>query len=973
MDETIEDEELEPEPLASHMRGAVSAAEDGDLDLVERHARDRLRNWVVGGPPSAPRIGRFTVLRRLGAGGMGTVYAAYDDELDRRVALKFLHPGKADDPAAQHRLLREAQALARLSHPHLVPVFEVGRFDGQVYLAMELVAGPTMREWTTEQKPTWRQVLAAWIDVGRALELVHGEGLVHRDVKPDNVILGDDGRVRLVDFGLAREVGELGSMSGEPSAPTAPSNPASSSSSSNPSGAWGSGSRLAESVTHSRAVLGTPAYLAPEQRMGEPCRPAADQYGFCVALYECLYGMRPPGPVHDGVLVRVPDGVKVPAVLRRALTRGLAFEPDDRFPTMAALLAELGRPLSSGRQRWSVGVVAVAVTSLLGMSLMKDEPAPRPAPCDGVEATLAAEVAEHEAGERTAVMDAFVDDWGRARREACEATRNTGLVSVAVLDRRVACLDRLGEQVVAVARGTDDAGRVDTELAQLSAPADCLLPGVAAGGFMPPSPSIRPRVTQIRERLAQVRQSATHGDLESARTMAAGAYAQAEALDYEPLLAEVLVTRGAVETMDFRTQAARDALERAVDLAEAHGDLVLKDEVLGHLVRLAVDLEVDAPQARRAWRRNAATLRRLGPSLHRTAHLLAAHGLVQRLEGDLLGAEVSLRAAEALYTREGPRANPARVSTLRNLARVLTELSRSDDAATALAKAATLDHGDSDDDSPRQWEQSTRGDVALAEGNNLLAQGRMVEARVRLEEAMAEYRRTHGPNSAVVGHALISLTQVAVNEGRLDDTRRLAESADLAFRTALGVRHRERILPLSALGTVAFEQGRFEDAVDSFESAVQVVERLEPAHSLLLALHRSNLAEALVRVGRLGEARQLARAALSTREARLPPDHLELAFPLRTLGELAVREGSPADGIEPLRRALTLHQTHAAYPVELARTRAWLARAHHEAGEEREARPVAETALAELLALGEDYADEADAMRRLLDALASPA
>ncbi len=217
-------------------------------------------------------VGRYVILDRIGAGGMGVVYAAYDPELDRRVALKLLRTDRFAAPG-HLRLLREAKALARLTHPNVVAVHDAGTFGDQVFVAMELVEGETLRQWLEAGARSWREVLDRLLAAGRGLAAAHAAGLVHRDFKPENVLLGRDGRVRVVDFGLAKALADAAE---EPAAPD-------------------SGGELASPLTEWGAVLGTPAYMAPEQIRGIAADARSDQFSFCVALYEALYGERPFG------------------------------------------------------------------------------------------------------------------------------------------------------------------------------------------------------------------------------------------------------------------------------------------------------------------------------------------------------------------------------------------------------------------------------------------------------------------------------------------------------------------------------------------------------------------------------------------------------------------------------------------------------------------------------------------------------
>ena len=297
------------------------------------------------------RIGRFVVLKRLGEGGMGVVYAAYDSELDRKIAIKLLHPEASIDGStdqATARLMREAQALARVSHPNVVQIYEVGAHGSEVYVAMEFVDGVTLSEWLSSTKdPPWREVLDVFIPAGRGLAAAHAKKLVHRDFKPANVLVAEDGQVRVLDFGLARRVRSPRAASDLTKTNTQ-------------SGA----SNLNLTITNAGVRLGTPAYMAPEQHLGDDVDARTDQFCFCIALYEALYGQRPfPGNnmtalamnVTQGKMHRAPKGSKVPDWLRRIVVRGLEVDPENRWPSMEALLEQLGRdPGAKRRRMWLI-------------------------------------------------------------------------------------------------------------------------------------------------------------------------------------------------------------------------------------------------------------------------------------------------------------------------------------------------------------------------------------------------------------------------------------------------------------------------------------------------------------------------------------------------------------------------------------------------------------------------------------------
>src|SRR6266542_1175444 len=295
---------LAPEDVAAaeaHLRGC-----NGCRQALAELARS------AGPEPPAPGEppGRYEVLEPIGAGGMGVVYAARDHQLRRTVALKMLQPGGAGETSQarmRERLLREARAMARLSHPNVLAVYDDGELDGQVFLAMELVEGRTLTAWLGEERRSWREVLDVFLDAARGLAAAHAAGLIHRDFKPDNVLVGADGRVRVMDFGLASALA-LG--------------PADL--------AEGGHSKPALSVTVT-ALGGSPAYMAPEQLRGEAVDARADVFGFCVALHEALHGERPfrgdsleelEGAIRRDE-VRRGRAKGVPTWLRRALMRGL--------------------------------------------------------------------------------------------------------------------------------------------------------------------------------------------------------------------------------------------------------------------------------------------------------------------------------------------------------------------------------------------------------------------------------------------------------------------------------------------------------------------------------------------------------------------------------------------------------------------------------------------------------------------------
>lgn len=380
--DALDQRPIDTEPAGSAL-GAGAARPSPDSAAFLSRLRENLRDKLFGSTvrPLAPdgqtavtphlaeagqpkTIGRYEVLGRIGSGGMGVIYAALDPSLGRKVAVKLLNPKGGQHKDARNRLLREAQALARLSHPSVVQVYEAGEFADQVFVAMEFIEGTTLRQWQLGAERSWRAILAAYKAAAEGLAAGHSAGIVHRDFKPDNVLVGSDGEVRVIDFGLARTEAEV------------------------PTG--GDGVRLLPvdsdlALTKTGTLMGTPAYMAPEQFKGETADARTDQFSFCVALYEALYGYRPfsGGTIHNlaanvllGNVESPPRYTDVPERMMRVLLRGLEVDPIERYDDMDGLVTEL--PVG-GSRLWIVllGVVVtllvVAVASAAGWAWLEDQ------------------------------------------------------------------------------------------------------------------------------------------------------------------------------------------------------------------------------------------------------------------------------------------------------------------------------------------------------------------------------------------------------------------------------------------------------------------------------------------------------------------------------------------------------------------------------------------------------------------------
>lgn len=401
-------------------------------------------------------IGPYQILERIGAGAMGTVFAAYDPELDRRVAVKVLRRDRFDDALAAERHVREGRALARLAHPNVVAVFGAGDSAQGPYIAMELVDGATLATWLRTEVRSWESIVAVFIDAARGLQAAHDAGVIHRDFKPANVLVAADGRVCVADFGLARSFDARAPNPDEPSDGDANATP----------------SRALPPNMQTLGAVGTPVYMSPEQQRCDPLTPASDQYGFCVSLHEALTGELPPEAGAStnlttlGGTERSPPsgrGASAPRRILALIKRGLEPDTDARWPSMSALADALERALQRPRRlrRWST--VAALTSCSLGFAvwanLRSPEPELEPPPaCAGVEADgralWTAEIEDELAQLATASglsdqawaaidsrLDHRVDAWSTVRRQVCE-DRVALRVAAPLTEVRVGCLER---------------------------------------------------------------------------------------------------------------------------------------------------------------------------------------------------------------------------------------------------------------------------------------------------------------------------------------------------------------------------------------------------------------------------------------------------------------------------------------------------------------------------------------------------
>ncbi len=800
--------------------------------------------------PRGSALGRYLVLERLGVGGMGVVYAAYDPDLDRKVAVKLVRPRARvrGDGKATRRLLREAQAMAKLTHPNVVAVHDVGTVGDEVFVAMEFVEGMTLRRWLEQDwRPSQAEVVDVMIAAARGLAAAHDRGLVHRDFKPDNVMLTTDGRVVVMDFGLAAHEGPRRRVTSIPTDGTddvgdTPATPDTSESRQR---------ALAAAVdillTDAGSLVGTPAYMSPEQLGGLPADTRSDQFGFCVAMYEALYGVRPfestslqslVFAVTAGRLRPDPKNANVPRWLRRVLVRGLSTNPDERWPSMDALIAALSdSPVR--RRRWWVGALVVGAAVFVSAVGLQWRRASARAACDAEAATLAqtwdparrddlrrslvatrvpgaAESADRAIGN----LDEWAASWAAQRRSVCERATIDEELSPQLWTRAQACLDDQREHVAAIV----DVYSTDA-------------PGVVAG------------IVHSTARLGQLDRCDDALRLANRPQDAAADAGTMSAIRRDLARAEALADAGRYHE---GLEVSRDALTRATRFG--------------------------APAAEAEARLITAAIRsELGEYREVVAPLQAAFVRATSAGADELGA----KAAIALLRVHGYHlAEPQPGLAWAAVAQALLERTNRTTGldAAALANNLGLTH-------------ETRGDLQAAFDSHTRA------LRLR-EDAL-------GPDHPQAAHSYGNLGNVELARGRPQQALRWHFRA-LEVRTqSLGENHPDTARSHNNLGKVFLGMQRIDEALHHFERAREILEPSLGREHRVTARVGFNIGRAYLGRGEPDLAAKQLREAWEIQTRVLGAQHPETARSAQQLGlaQLALHDLPAATAT--LRRALT--------------------------------------------------------------------
>ncbi len=867
-----------------------------------------------GGADAAPRlergttVGRYVILDVVGSGGMGVVYSAFDPELDRKVALKLLRPEARVDAGserARDRLLREAQAMARLSHPNVLPVFDVGTYRSSVFVALEFVDGETLRAWIDRTKPPWSKALPVMISAARGLAAAHAEGLVHRDFKPENVLIGRRGDVRVMDFGLARNADEVpaerelelefeldvdsgGSTRTDGHAPVVDD---------------------ALQLTRSGFVLGTPAYMAPEQHRGGPVDARADQFAYCVTLYQAVYGERPFAGRLASELVAAavaravrppPRGLSVPWWLRRAILRGLAPDPAARWPDMNALRAELSRD-RRGRRRIG-GLVLVTAAAAVAGGFAYGRSGEPDSPCEAHAADLDAvwnlerrtsiatgfaatglPYAPETWTRVEATLDGWVDAWIAARIDACEATRVREEQSETTMEMRGFCLERrraeldglLGVFAVADAVVVE---RAVAGVAALDPPTTC--DGASAlGDDLPrPSPAVVAEVERLRAELARaqaLRSTARYGE---ALELAVTTRDAAMTIDYPPLLAEARLDVGTAMAELGQLEAGVAEITAAIDLAEAQGmDLAVArgEAKLVELVGAKLDRRAEGERWAQAC---AAKLRRIGGHDRLEAQMLMSRASVADAAGDYDTARRHALAAIELWNRVDAT-GPERALALGNLGRVAF---RAQDFQAAF------------DDFER--------------------------AR---EAAVAAY----GPRHPEIAKLMSNSAAALHGMGQLDRAGKTLDESLALLEAALPPDHPDIAVTLTNISAFAYRSKRYEYAIEVSQRVIDMRRRVLGPKSPKIAASLNNQAISLLALDRLDEALERFREAVALYDEGFPAGHPDVAALLAGVGEVLLRKGDHDGAAVALERGVRLGDMPGVNPYAIAESKFLLATA----------------------------------------------
>jgi len=903
------------------------------------------------------QIGRYVVIDVLGAGGMGVVYSAFDPELDRKVAIKLLQArAGGSESGGQTWLLREAQAMARLAHPNVVAVHDVGAISNdRVFVAMELVEGMTLRAWL-KGKHGWRAVLHVMRAAGAGLAAAHAAGLVHRDFKPDNVLVGNDGRARVMDFGLARLRVDDGLARRRPDVE--------------------SKSPLSERLTVTGAVLGTPAYMAPEIYRGHAADARGDQFAFGVALYEALYRKRPFArqDLVDGhaVVPRPPADAKVPAWVERIVLRAIALDPDGRFGSIDELLAKLADDPTARRRRIVLGAgIALACGGAIAGAFALRGTESASVPCTDAASRLAGawdagtrsalEAAFHKGhkayaddalrGTETA-LDTYAAGWVDMHTETCRATRVHGYQSEEVLTLRMECLDdRLVElrTLVHLFGEADDTlvlGAV-TAAHKLGSLADCAdIPALLVPDRLPTDPVARLQVKAQQAKLAEARTLYHAGRPADTLALTTAIAPEVTRLGHLPTEAVLHLLSGQTRWVLEGADKGEPELMKAAFAAEAGKADETKVEAWLQLTNLATEgSRFDL--ARERWQHASAALARLGSDWELKVRVLASKALLDSHQNMYDEAVATAKQARSVADQH-PRTQTYGYALLVE-ASILTASGHSkeaiEDFRKVLAYQESLGH--------RRIEVATTlQTMAAAE----LALGRPDDTLTHAKAALDIDQAIYGRDNPIVARGISVIGAAQGMKGDLEAALASDRQAlEIAART-VGEQDDLYAMILGQVASTLVDLKRPKEAIPYLDRAAKIqTAKLGAGHVQTLVIMQTTC-DALHAAGKLKEALATCRRTLATAEKSLGKTSPMLFVFLGHTGIVLLDAKQPRDASAMFERALRLG---ASDPSDLYYIAMLDARALWAAGNKKRAVELARKARDGFTELGKDHADQA--------------
>jgi tetratricopeptide (TPR) repeat protein/tRNA A-37 threonylcarbamoyl transferase component Bud32 len=773
----------------------------------------------------AERIGRFEVIDVIGRGAMGVVYRARDPELGRLVAIKVRQARARLDVEGEDRLRREAQALARLAHPNVVAVYESGRAGQVAYVAMELVEGPTLEAWL-DAKPSPVEIVRVLVAAGRGLAAAHAAGLVHRDFKPHNVFVAKgDGTPKVGDFGLVR-------AERDGAAPAAPS-------------------ELMMTLSISGSIIGTPAYMSPEQLRGEPATEASDQFSFCVTLFEALFGKR---PFVAKTVAELESAMQQPlaiprttAAVRRVLRRGLDPDPGRRFPGMAALLDQLERP--SRALRWATLAAAAGMLALAAFTLAPRtvDPCERADPeAERVLSPVRLPVVAHallatgapgagDTAERVeAALATYGQRWRTASETSCRATvenrqsAKLGDLQRACLERRLRQTDELVDVLVAVNDPAAVPQALTTVLGLPDVDACTRADPALLGDVDPPPPAQAEAVERVERTLDRIESLNKTGQVRVAADGIDGAVAQARALHYAPLLARALLVEAAVYTAASKVDQLEAILDEAARVAASARDDRAAAEAWTrrvHVVGVEGGRYADAHQWARAA--DAAVLRAGNPPDLRSALQMNVGSLLIE-EGKLDEARQQLDAALHLREQAMPDAKLLIADVHNNLGALLQREGKWDEAQQQFEQTLALDRAVEGDDHPDVFE-------TYVNLGYLFTEREMPDKALEmLEKARAIGEKVLGPDHVNVGIAIDTIGLAKMSLGKYDEALALHRQAYAIMLAKLGPKHPRTGYAIGNVARALQRLGDYAGATKAYQQSVTILsDALGPTHDLV--------------------------------------------------------------------------------------------------------------------------------------------